>query len=395
MLTRRMWMKLTAGSTLAGALQASAGTLFNSDRRLVLLILRGGMDGLAAVPAYGDGNYRRVRGQLALPPPGTEQGSLKLDGLFGLHPRFQNLHASFEDRELLIAHAVASPYRDRSHFDGQKVLENGTTDAGGVSGWLNRVLTVQAGASAMAIGTAVPLVLRGPERIASWAPSRLPDADEGTLARIVELYQHDAFFAGRLEEAMTARRMVDDLDMPSARGGRANARQLPMFAEAATRFLLDPDGPRIIVIDGNGWDTHAGQGTVTSALANRFNQLDDALGRLKANSGGAWERTAVLIVTEFGRTVAVNGTGGTDHGTAGVAMLCGGAVNGGRILTDWPGLAQRNLHENRDLRPTIDLRSLLKGVLREHFGIADAVLETDVFPGSRSAIPLEGLIRAA
>lgn len=389
---RRHFLGSGAALTLMSPLMNRAFAAATNDARLVLVILRGGLDGLAAVPAYGEGRYGSLRGQLALGSPGSEGGILKLDGLFGLHPALASLHRMYADGDLAVIHAVASPYRERSHFDGQKVLEaGGISPSTSLGGWLNRALTALAeeshGRDAIALASTVPLVLRGPATVTSWAPSRLPDADDDTLARIRQIYEAaDPDLAIRLTEALNARDLAGETGID---GMRAGGQQLAPITTAAARFLAADDGPRIAVIEAGGWDTHANQGAAAGALANRLRQLDAGLASFRSELGADWDRTTVVIVTEFGRTVAVNGTRGTDHGTAGCAFVAGGAVAGGRMLTDWPGLAERDLYEGRDLKPTLDLRAVFKGILSEQYGLSARALETSVFPGSEAVAPLD------
>jgi len=389
---RRTFMATGATLTLLGPLADRAFAAATDDARFVLVILRGGLDGMAAVPAYGEGRYASLRGALALPAPGAADGILALDGLFGLHPGLSNLHRLYGAGDLTVVHAVASPYRERSHFDGQKVLEaGGTTPATSAGGWLNRALGALAeesfGRDAIALADSVPLVLRGPIGVSSWAPSRLPDTDADTLARIRELYEAtEPEAADRLVAALNARDLAGAAGMED--GMRAGNRQLTPITTAAGRFLAAADGPRIAVIDAGGWDTHANQGAAGGTLAVRLRQLDSGIESLRSELGAAWDRTTVVVVTEFGRTVRVNGTRGTDHGTAGVALVAGGAVAGGRIIGDWPGLADRDLYEGRDLRPTLDLRAIFKSVLSEQYGLSASALETAVFPDSAGIEPI-------
>jgi uncharacterized protein (DUF1501 family) len=252
--------------------------------------------------------------------------------------------------------------------------------------------TRTSGDDAMAIGQAVPLVLRGPESVGSWAPASLPGPDDDLMDRLLALYGNDAFLGPRLDAALDADSMAGVGAGPTGRGRRG--RQFATLAEVAARMLVDEAGPRIAVIEAGGWDTHANQGRETGALAQRLRRLDEGLGKLAAGMGPAWRHTVVLVVTEFGRTVAMNGTRGTDHGTAGVALILGGAVNGGRVVGDWPGLARGQLHEGRDLAPAMDLRSIYKGILRDHLGVSAADLESRVLPSSRAAPAAGGLIRA-
>jgi uncharacterized protein (DUF1501 family) len=368
-----------------------------TDSRFVLVILRGALDGLAAVPAYGEGSYAAKRGALAITAP-----QLKLDGTFALNPSLTHLHERYQAQELIVFHAVASPYRERSHFDGQDLLENGTSTPKAVhDGWLNRALPLLPDAKqratdrvALALAQNVPLVLRGDARVGSWAPSRLPETDSDTLQRIADLYSTDPYFASRLQAALAADELAGEGGEGMSAGRRDPLNALAPVAAAAGKFLAAADGPRIAVLEASGWDTHANQGAERGQLANRLRGLDQALESLRTALGAAWARSAVLVVTEFGRTVAVNGTGGTDHGTATCAFLAGGAVAGGRVITDWPGLTNGSLYEGRDLRPTTDLRSVLKGVLAAHLGATESGLEEKVFPASRAARPLEALVKA-
>ncbi len=390
---RRQLLKGIGAASAVSWLPAYAATA--DDRRFVLVILRGALDGLALLPPVGDPHYAKLRGELALAGPGRPGGVLPVDDLFGLHPAMPNLHAMFRNEQASFVHAVASPYRERSHFDGQDLLEKGTNSVVGVrDGWLNRALASLGSSigheTAIALSQNTPLVLRGAQSVTSWAPSRMPDVSDNTLARLQDLYSDDEFFATRLAQAMDSQEIAGDMA-----GGRT--RQNQQFAAtmtSAARFLTAENGPRIAVVEAGGWDTHANQGAAEGQLANRLGGLDAGLGKLKDELGTAWDKTVVAVVTEFGRTVRVNGTRGTDHGTGAAAILAGGAVNGGRVIADWPGLSGRSLFEDRDLQPTIDLRSLFKAVLAEHLQIGQGFIESDVFPDSRPAAALKDLIRA-
>jgi uncharacterized protein (DUF1501 family) len=400
MVSRRNILRAAGATLVAGALPGLALARADTDARFVLVILRGAADGLAIAPPYGDGNYRKVRGELALPPPGDDGGALKLDGLFGLHPRLPGLFAQYRQNQAIIVHAVASPYRDRSHFDGQDVLENGASGVGLLrDGWLNRALVPLGGSLgnevAIAMAQNTPLVLRGNSSVTSWAPSQLPDADDSTIQRLQDLYADDEFFATRLAQALDAQAIAENdraVDSMQSRGN--DAQQLQNITKATARFLRADDGPRIAVLEAGGWDTHANQGTTAGALANRLGALDDGLDTLRKELGDAWSNTVVAVVTEFGRTAAVNGTRGTDHGTATAAILAGGAVRGGKVQCDWPGLQNADLYERRDLMPTTDLRSVFKGILAEHLELPDSLLETTVFPNSKPAPALRNIIRS-
>jgi uncharacterized protein (DUF1501 family) len=395
--TRRNFLNTLAIASAGIAMPRLLFANSNTDARFVFIILRGALDGLAAVPPYGDSNYRNVRGTLTIASPGTTDGALKLDGMFGLNPSLTNLHQRFTAGELTVLHAVSSPYRERSHFDGQDLLENGTTKPHGANdGWLNRSLSAIAPDSqteklAMAFAQNVPLVLRGSMQVGSWAPSRLSDASAETLQRIADMYAGNDYFTSRLQAAMAADAMAADAGSMDSK--RDPLRAITTITSTAGRMLKAVDGPRVAVIETNGWDTHANQGAAHGLLANRLAALDSAIESLRVEIGDAWQKTVVLVATEFGRTVAVNGTRGTDHGTGGCAFLVGGAVKGGRVIADWPGLANGNLYQGRDLQPTLDLRSVFKGVLMDHVGVSESSLERKVFPDSSSAKPLSGLIK--
>lgn len=393
MTTRRTLLRAGATLTLLAPFARLEAAGRATESRFVLVILRGGLDGLAAVAPYAEPRYAELRGPIALAKPGSGDGSLlELDGTFGLHPALTHLHAMYESRDALVVHAAATPYRDRSHFEAQNVLEAGSVEpSASAGGWLNRALAALAAAGgareAVALADRVPLVLRGEISVASWAPSRLPAPDDDTLLRVRELYEAaDAGLAQALYDALEARAIVGDMNERRSDGLRVTP-----LASAAARFLASDNGPRIAVLDAGGWDTHQNQGAAQGPLAQRLRGLDEGLHTLKTELGAHWRDTTVVVVTEFGRAAAVNGTRGTDHGTAGCAFVAGGAVAGGRVLADWPGLGARDLHDGRDLRPTTDLRALFKAVLHERFGVGEAALARTVFPGSDGIEPLEGV----
>ncbi|HUQ09825.1 MAG TPA: DUF1501 domain-containing protein [Steroidobacteraceae bacterium] len=417
--SRRRFLEssLFAGaSTIVASRLAFASA--RTDARFVFVLLRGALDGLNAVPPVGDPHYADLRGQIALARSG-EGAALMLGGDFGLHPALSFLHQSYAAKELAVLHAVASPYRERSHFDGQNVLESGDARPhGSTSGWLNRALSTlpadQTRDAGVALGANVPLAMRGPAEVASWSPTKIAALDEATLARITDLYARDPLLAQRLADALEsdaiareAQKAIEaqaegDAMAPTvtetviARDAKEkrnyNARYVET-ARAAAGFLKREDGPRVAMFDTTGWDTHANEGGAQGQLALRLRGLDAALATLKESLGPVWRKTVVLVATEFGRTAAINGTRGTDHGTGAAAFLLGGAVNGGRVIADWPGLARASLLEDRDLKPTRDLRSVIKGVLRDHLGVASAALDSQVFPNSGVAKPLGDLVR--
>ena len=391
-------LPLAASGALLTSRLSFANTTTTGKSRFIFVILRGALDGLAAVPPYGDRDYAALRRDLAF----SANNVLPLNDLFGLHPSLGFLKESFTAHELVVFHAIASPYRERSHFDGQDVLENGFARAHAAqSGWLNRALAaIPTGRFTdkelgVALGQNVPLVMRGPASVTSWSPSKLVALDDDTLERITDLYSADPLLAKRLADALNADAIAGSpmMDVPGKRGAGPGARYTEVI-RAAAEFLRREDGPKVAVFDTTGWDTHANEGAAQGQLALRLGALDAGLRSLKDQLGPVWNDTAVLLVTEFGRTAAINGTRGTDHGTAAAAFLVGGAVRGGRVVADWPGLSSRALYQGRDLTPTLDVRSVLKGILEEHLLVPARELDGAVFPDSSAAKALTGLVRA-
>ena len=352
-------------------------------KRFVFVIQRGAADGLGTIGAVGDPAFVGARGDLAA----DLTAGTKLDAMFALHPAMANAAGLYGKGQALFAHAIASPYRDRSHFDGQNVLETGGTGAYQLKdGWMNRLLGVVPtdDARAIAIAATVPMALRGGREVASYAPSSLPDASDDLLARVTQLYQGDQQLHALWGEALATRQLTSDLSQDDGRNAAATG-------ALAARLLAPANGARIAMIETGGWDTHAGQ---RGRLAAQLKGLDAMLGALQSGLGPVWDDTLVLVATEFGRTVAVNGTGGTDHGTGTAAMLFGGAVKGGRVLADWPGLAAANLYEARDLKPTTQLDAFIGGAVASHFAVDPARAMAALFPASARTAAIEGLLRA-
>jgi len=403
MLNRRHLLSLTGSAATMLALGPARLALADApnDARFVLAIQRGAMDGLHAVPPYGDPNYKALRANLALADDGGADGVLDLDGKFGLHPKLTELKSWYDKGELTVVHAVATPYRERSHFDGQDLLENGTTQPhASASGWLNRTLDLMGGSKTrrlgLALGPEVPLALRGKTEVASWAPDNLPAAAPDFLNLVQAMYQKQPMLADTLKQAISADAMADQ-----AMG--ANAAMTPLrpgnaarvLADAGGKLLAQPDGPRIAVLELQGWDTHTAQGLGQNGrMAAALQQMNDAMAALKSALGPAWSKTVVMTATEFGRTARPNGSGGTDHGTATALFLGGGAIDGKRVIARWPGLEFAQLYQNRDLAPTTDFRAVAKGVLTAHLGIPQDALASVVFPQSAGVAPMKELLRA-
>jgi uncharacterized protein (DUF1501 family) len=400
----RRELLLASGTLFAWAHLLKLARAEGRDPRFLTIILRGALDGLATVAPVGDPDWLALRGENALTLDGKTP-ALKLDDFFALNPAMPSLHGMFAANEAIIVHASATPYRDRSHFDGQDLLESGLpTPGASESGWLNRALAGLAsagridprGSRVFAVGPVTPLVVRGPAPVLSWSPQRVMPASEDTVQRLLALYRDcDAKLAGVLDDNA---KLVAGIEQPG--GGQKPGAPGPgqvraYFAEAAgtaAKFLAQPDGPRVGALALDGWDTHFNEGIAQGRLSQLLGALDGALAAIKTNMGAAWRETVVAVATEFGRTARINGTEGTDHGTATIALLVGGALNGGHVIADWPGLKPADLYQNRDLKPTTDLRAVLKGVLRDHLRADEKVLAQTVFPGSDAVKPTSGLL---
>jgi len=366
------------------------------DPRLVVIILRGALDGLATVAPIGDPEYAPLHGSIALTSDGPHAG-LMLDSFFALHPSMPEFARMYRERHAAVIHAVATPYRDRSHFDGQDVLESGFSGPGRVqSGWLNRALEAlpKGGrvTNGLAVGATTPLVLRGAAPTVGWAPAALPQADDDTAARLIDLYKHrDPALATALSQGLKLEKTALGDDM-KPKPGTNNVGAMRLVSRGAAKLMAADDGPRIAALAFDGWDTHANEGGPVGRLAQLLSGLDGAFVELESGLGERWRDTVVVVATEFGRTARINGTEGTDHGTGTIALLAGGAVKGGRVIADWPGLKAANLYEGRDLAPTCDLRAAFKGVLRDHVGVSESVLAKNVFPDSAQVKPMQGLV---
>ncbi len=368
------------------------------DPRLVVIVLRGALDGLSAVAPLGDPDYAGLHGSLALSLTG-DRPALPLDSFFALNPGMPVFHRLFQAKQATVVHAVATPYRDRSHFDGQDVLESGYPGPGFVStGWLNRALLAlprgervdpRAG---LGVGAVTPLIMRGAAPVLGWSPQNLPMAADDLASRLLDLYRHtDPNLGDALNRGLETSRM-SGADTGGPKGGYDSVGGMRQAAQGAARLMAVDDGPRIAALAFDGWDTHANEGGGNGRLALLLSGLDGAIEEFQTTLGPVWRDTIIVAATEFGRTARINGTVGTDHGTATTAFLAGGAVRGGTVVADWPGLSDRALYQGRDLAPTTDLRAVLKGVLADHFGLSAAVLANAVFPNSGNTKALPGLV---
>ncbi|WP_420556714.1 DUF1501 domain-containing protein [Roseovarius sp.] len=392
--SRRAFMSrsLALGCSLAASPLVTPVTMASGpwDARLVVIILRGAMDGLDTVRPLGDPGFAGLR-------DGIPEAGPDLDGFFGLHPALSGLMPLWEKGELGFAHAVSTPYRDkRSHFDGQDILEAGTgPDAAGQArdGWLNRMLQAMPGVTsetAYAVGREDMLLLTGDAPVANWSP-------EAALAlspqaqRLLERVMHDdPLFRDSIDEAIALSRAEvmemtggEDLDAGAMMNAMQDNMQPTREADrvgSIVRFAAERlrQESRIAAFSLNGFDTHARQ---DRTLPRALDPLQEAVLTLRQELGDVWDKTAVLAMTEFGRTARWNGSGGTDHGTAGAMLLAGGAVRGGRVLADWPGLSEADLYQRRDLMPTRDVRAFAGWAMRDLFGMDRGVIERTIFPG--------------
>ena len=408
--TRRGFLAGGVAFTAWAAIPRIAYAAAPRDPRFIAVILRGGMDGLGVVAPVGDPDYESLRDEFAMPVTGPDAG-FALNDFFVLNMQLPHVAELYRKGEALFVHAAHTPYRQRSHFEAQDVLENGTTsDIHHSDGWLGRATqhlpidSLVARRGGFAAASSTPLVMRGAPNVVTWLPAGLPAESEDTRMRLLSMYEHtDPLLAKILAEGLNLETITGSEQQMTAsvEAGmmgmdvKGPNKQVVIAATAAGRAMAEPDGPRIGFLDMVGFDTHRQQKVVDGALGRTLSGLDTAISSLHAALGDAWKDTVVAVLTEFGRTVRMNSSSGTDHGTATVAMLLGGAVKGGRVLADWPGLSDRALYEGRDLAPTTDVRGLLKGAMRDHLGIGVDALGLDVFPDSAGVRPIDGLIRAA
>jgi len=372
-------------------------------KKLVVIVCRGGLDGLSLSPPVGDPNYPALRGAIAIPP----NLALKLDDTFALHPAMPATHALALKGQARIAPAVATPDRERSHFEAQDVLESGAAVVYGVSsGWLNRALETMGPAGkvkALSVGPTAPLILRGKIEAASWSPGGMAERDRRLPGILQDLYAKDPMLGPALAQGLAtegmakvatadAAGMTGMADMAAGPSPRPGLPQAKKLGATLAGFMTQAGGAQVAAVSIDGFDTHANQGAAQGQLATRLAYVNAFLDGLTQGLGPSWRDTVVVMATEFGRTAHVNGTGGTDHGTASTALLLGGALKSGGIVGDWPTLAQARLFENRDTAPTLDMRGLFKGVLRDHMGVDRRALDTAVFPGSANVALVAGMV---
>lgn len=395
LVSRRGAMGITAGLFSAAFIPdfAEAAT---RDARLLVVVLRGGMDGINVVAPHGDKAYESMRGAIAL----ERKDTLPLPGapFFGLNTALGAFHKMYGAGDAAAVHAICTPLRNRSHFDAQDNLESGLPGlASNPTGWLNRLLAALPKGEpikrhgAIQIGEA-PLVLRGPAPVLGWSPtwfSHPPDEITDLVRSVLRRTDRP------LADALAAGIKADKLAEKAGPGDDDGLSQLEIGFRGAARLLTTDGGPRVAVLSVGNFDTHSGQGTIDGFLWSSVHELDRGLKVFQENAKAIWPNTAIVMATEFGRTVRINGDAGTDHGVGSVALLAGGAVAGGRILGDWPGIGEKQLFEQSDLRATTDLRALFKGVLLDHLGVPPKLLDDTIFPGSKAVRPMQGLIKGA
>mgnify|MGYP005991792971 FL=1 len=394
--TRRRLLALTGATVATAALVPQISFADGpKDRPLILILLRGGLDSQALFPLYTDPKYGSVRGPVALAPPGSYGGLLDLDGSLGLHPVAEPLLPYWQAGQMAIAPAVASPYRGQSHREAQSILESGLQDYdpnNAAGGWLNRALSASGAGDgsirALSLGTTVPLILSGATPTEPWLPSELAPNRAGYLERIATLYANDPILSEALTTGIRARNLRHSImgpDHVAADTAGIAAQNLSIATEMVGRALSAQDGPRVAVIECGGWDSHLQQGSLEGPLARALAGLASGLTALADGLGPVWDNTMIVTIGEFGRTVRPNDQGGTDHGTAGMALILGGALKKSQRLGDLPMLQAGGLD------PTLDSRALFKGILAQHWGLTRSVLDKRVFPDSASITPISGL----
>ncbi|MGJ8682147.1 DUF1501 domain-containing protein [Paraglaciecola sp.] len=347
------WIIAQSGSSLAVA----KDTKIKPSKKIVWVMLRGAMDSLHGVIPTSDPDYMNIRGPLV---ETIKDKLLPMQKGFALHPAFKNLYGSYQNKEFFPVVAVASGYRRRSHFDAQDQMESGLDTTDYESGWLARAVALLDG-QGLAVAQTVPIALRGDTMSQTWYPPHFTASEDDLLDRLRSLYKGNDEFSTLLEDAILNRDMLDMDERSRAR---------PNFSYLAKNCgeILSKDGSaHCAMLELGGWDTHNNQ---AARLNRQFDILDKGLGELKAALGDTWKDTVVMVTTEFGRTVAINGTKGTDHGTGSTMFMVGGAVKGQQVLGDWPGLSKEKLFEGRDLMPTSDVRSWMASVLHQHWNLS-------------------------
>lgn len=364
MLRRDVLKAIPASLFLTGF--PNLGTARNlKDGRLVVINLEGGMDGICAVPPLGDKSLRSARRDLLI------NENLKVNPFFGLHPAFKNFGTMLSADEATIVHATAFPYTKRSHFEGQNIVETGIlTPFSSKTGWVGRAMEL-AGVGGRSLSLDTPLLVRGNMDVEAYYPSDLRGSkfpDNGVLDALKSIYEGDA-----LETAEVLQQQLNlSLDAPRLRDPEG-------LATFAGKKMQSQHGPKVAVIRVPEFDTHANQGTEDGLHSEQLKVVDNVFGALKAGLGPTWASTVVITITEFGRTIAQNGSAGTDHGYGSACLIAGGLIDQAGIVSDWPGLKPNALHDGRDLQATIDMRSVCAACLEISFGLEHDEITEKVF----------------
>ncbi|MHB8743288.1 MAG: DUF1501 domain-containing protein [Sulfuricaulis sp.] len=370
----------------------------SSRKRLIVVFLRGAVDGLNVVIPYNENAYYDGRPTIAIPATGnTENALADLDGQFGLHPALASLLPLWRERSLAFVHACGSPDATRSHFDAQDYMETGTPGIKTTpDGWLNRLLSTLPGphapTQAVSFGPTLPRIFTGKISVANVSVgknlARPIPLDRPIISDAFDrLYRGNDPLSHAYQEGQRARKqLVADLaqDMEAASNGAPSASGFTQIADQAARLMARDKNIQLAFLAVGGWDTHVNQGTTTGQLANHLRPLADGLAGLAQNLGAAYGDTTIIVISEFGRTVHENGNGGTDHGHGNVMWLMGGDIHGGKVYGKWPGLSTENLYQGRDLAVTTDFREVIGTVLARHLNLDEQQLAA-VFPGYRMA----------
>jgi uncharacterized protein (DUF1501 family) len=373
------------------------------QRHLIVIFMRGAVDGLSIVAPYGEPNYYHLRPTIAIPAPGQNEGLVNLDGFFGLHPSLAGLMPLWQNRNLAFIQASGSPSETRSHFEAQDIMETAMLNSAlAKEGWMNSLAQILPDnhdpARALSFGNTLPKIFQGKYDVTTVPAELRPLGNMGENPQVEaafgQLYGTHPELGGLYKQAVDARAgMMQDLQkemQASAQGAPAVDGFTKQTTQAAEIIRGNPN-IQLMFMDVGGWDTHVNQGNAKGQLANKLQKFGEGLAALAANLGPSWNDTTVLIVSEFGRTVAENGNAGTDHGHGNVAWIMGGRVNGGKVWSRWPGLDESRLHEGRDLAVTTDFRSIIGAVVAEQFDLDDQRI-AGIIPGYAPDPGMKGII---
>lgn len=373
---RTFLQKSLASATLSVAgLPSAIAANSREPVRILIVLLRGGMDGLTAVPPVHDPILTKLR------PTINVKSAFDLGNGFGLHPKLLHLKELWLGQQLNIIHSTGFAYKGRSHFEGQDVMQSGVMKPyTSPSGWMGRALEVSGQSHGVAISIPLPLVLKGRAASTTEYPNWMPTADRAVLQQVKAAWQHDA----ELRSFSNLLDFKNDSQMASGhqKVTRQNYEELSSpaaLASVAALRLRVPDGPRVAVIDlGSGFDTHGLQGGDEGAHASRLAVLDSIVGSFQEGMGDMWKHSLIVTVTEFGRTVAENGTSGTDHGVGSCCFIAGGVIQRSSVIADWRGLDSSHLFEGRDLPPTIDTNAVFAQVIQRAFRLTTDQIQSHV-----------------